>query len=381
MTPQLRGAGVPAPKMLPIRLLTRLDRHLCGAMLTAAAVVLLALLGLMAVFTLLEELQEGGSGYGFAEALWYVVLTLPRGIYETLPHVLFLGALIGLGRLAADSELVAMRAAGLSAYRMLGGLAWAVGLAWLLGAWLGEWAAPGSEALAEAHKAGVRQGAGGRSTAAGHWHREGRLYMHVQALDANGDLLGVRQYWLDDSGALSLTREAARATYQRPPADGERGHWRLLDGADIRTHNGQTEVTEFAEQPWPGQIDPELLGERVLMDVRRLSISDLLRQIRHLKREGVNATTQRISLWSKCLQPAAIFGLVMLALAFVLGPLRDVGIAVRITAGIIVGLCFKYLQDLFAPMAAVYDLAPAIAMGAPIALCWAAAIWGLRRTA
>ena len=358
-----------------------MDLHLGRSMLSAAAAVLLALLGLIAVFALLEELEEVGGDYGFAQALWYVVLTLPRRAYEALPQVLFLGGLIGLGRLAAQSELLVMRAAGLSVHRILGGLAWAVGLAWLLGAWLGEWAAPNSEAAAEAHRVRAQQGASPSQPngANGYWYREDRLYMHLRALDANGDLLGVRQYWLDDRGELALTREAARATFQPVPAGGERGHWLLLDGADIRARNGRIEVVEFAEQPWLGQIDPQLLSERLLMDVRRLSLLDLFRQIRYLQREGIDASAQRIAFWSKCLQPAAIFGLIMLALAFVLGPLRDVSIGVRITAGIVVGLGFKYLQDLFAPMAAVYDLPPPIAVSAPIALCWATALWGLRR--
>lgn len=364
-----------------MRLITQLDLHLGRSTLSAAAAVLLALLSLIAVFALLEELEDVSGDYGFAEALWYVVLTLPRRAYETLPQVLFLGALIGLGRLAAQSELLVMRTAGLSAHRMLGGLAWTVGLAWLLGAWLGEWAAPSSEALAEAHRVRAQQGAHPNLSngSAGYWYREDRLYMHLKALDANGDLLGVRQYWLDDWGGLALTREAARATFLPAPADGEGGHWLLLDGADIRTHNGRIEVAEFAEQPWLGQIDPQLLSERLLMDVRRMSILDLFRQIRYLQREGIDASEQRVALWSKCLQPAAIFGLITLALAFVLGPLRDVRMGVRITAGIVVGLAFEYLQDLFAPMAAVYGLPAPVAVGAPIALCWAAALWGLRR--
>ena len=54
---------------------------------------------------------------------------------------------------------------------------------------------------------------------------------------------------------------------------------------------------------------------------------------------------------------------------------------VRISAGIVVGLSFKYLQDLFAPMSQVYGLAVPVAVALPILACWLAGLWGVRRAA
>ena len=360
-----------------MRPFSRIDRYLSRAVLSAAGAVLLALTALIAVFALIEELDERHSAYGLPDAAWYVFLTLPRRASELLPYVLFLGSLIGLGKLASQSELVALRAAGLSVRRLAGASAWAVALAWALGAATGEWVAPATEALAEAHKARILRGSGGVEFKGGYWYREGSLTMHVEALDDNGDLLGVRQYWLNDRGRLSLTREAARAEYLGGADAG--ADWLLHDGLETHLSDDRLRAQPFSELLWRGQIDPGLISERLLVDARRLSLLDLRRQIGYLQREGLDATAQLIAFWSKCLQPAALFGLVLLALASVLGPLRDVGIGVRISVGIVVGLSFKYLQDLFAPMAVVYELAPPLAVAAPIALCWAIAILGLRR--
>ena len=38
----------------------------------------------------------------------------------------------------------------------------------------------------------------------------------------------------------------------------------------------------------------------------------------------------------------------------------------RLSVGVLVGLGFKYLQDLFAPMSLVYELHPALAVAVPI---------------
>ena len=364
-------------------ILSRIDRYLCRAVLSAAGVVMLALTALIAVFALIEELDEGPGAYGLPEAVWYVLLTLPRRASEMLPYVLFLGSLIGLGKLASQSELVALRAAGLSVRRLTGATAWTVALAWALGLVTGEWIAPATEASAEAHKAHAqRDGADLRGGAEiefkdGYWYREGSLYMHVEALDGDGDLLGVRQYWLNDRGQLSLTREARRAQYLGAADVG--GDWILHDGVETHLENDRLLAQPFSERAWRSQIDPDLINERLLVDAPKLSLLDLRRQISYLQREGLDATSQLIAFWSKCLQPASLFGLVLLALACVLGPLRDVSVGMRISAGIVIGLSFKYLQDLFAPMAAVYELAPSLAVGIPIALCWALGILGLRR--
>lgn len=357
---------------------SRIDRYLCRTVLAAAGTVLLALIALIAVFALIEELDEGDGAYGLAAAAWYVFLTLPRRALELLPYVIFLGSLIGLGKLASQSELVALRAAGLSVRRLAGASAWAVALAWALGAATGEWIAPATEALAESHKARALRGSANIEFKGGYWYREGSLYMHVAAVDGDGDLLGVRQYWLNDRGRLSLMREAARAEYVGTAETG--GDWILSDGVETHLSDDRLRSQPFSERVWRGRIDPGLISERLLVDARRLSLLDLRRQISYMQREGLDATAQRIAFWSKCLQPASMLGLVLLALAAVLGPLREVGIGVRISAGIVVGLSFKYLQDLFAPMAAVYELAPPLAVAAPIALCWALAVIGLRRT-
>ena len=56
----------------------------------------------------------------------------------------------------------------------------------------------------------------------------------------------------------------------------------------------------------------------------------------------------------------------LLALAIVLGPMRGTGLGPRLALGMLVGLTFKYLQDLFAPMAVVFALPAALAVALPI---------------
>ena len=351
----------------------RFDRYLCKTVLLATGAVFLVFLGLVTVFALIEEVGEEKAGYSLTEALAYVALTLPRRGYELLPYAVFLGSLVGLGYLASRWELATLRAAGVSVARLFAGLAWAVlGLA-LAGALVGEWVAPGAEARAEALKAMALRG--GETISIGGWYREGPLYMRVDALAPGGGLVGVRQYRLDESGALDWVREAAGGSY----LGGEVPHWVLHDVVETSFGDEGTAIERIRKVRWPGAADPRLLSERTLVDPRRLSVGNLRYRIGYLEREGLDASAYRLAFWSKCLQPAAVFGLVLLALSFAIGPLRATGMGVRISAGIVVGLCFKYLQDLFAPLSQVYGLEASIAVALPIVACWLAGFWGLRR--
>ena len=82
--------------------------------------------------------------------------------------------------------------------------------------------------------------------------------------------------------------------------------------------------------------------------------------------QQLQATNYQLALWSRLLKPFSYFGLALMALAIVLGPMRSTGLGPRIALGLIVGLTFKYLQDLFAPMAVVFALPAALAVALPI---------------
>ncbi|MEM1230209.1 MAG: LPS export ABC transporter permease LptG [Pseudomonadota bacterium] len=349
------------------------DRYVARAVLLATLVVLIAMGLLMTLFALIEELQESIDGYGFLQALRYCLLTLPRRLYEVLPYATFLGALLGLGTLAGHAETVALRAAGRSPAQLFKGVALAVAGFAAAGFALGELAAPQGETRAEVYKRQVEQASTELALAGGYWYREGNLYMNVEGLAADGTLLGVRQFVFDENNFLRQARYARRASF-----DAERGGWMLT----------QVRLTDFRDEQlltvrhdslfWPGRATPQLLSAGVLLEPRKLSLMDLSFQISYMDREGLGAGRYRLSFWTKVLQPLAMLGLALLALAFVLGPLRLVSIGTRLAVGVLAGLSFKYLQDLFAPMSLVYSLPAWLAVLLPILLCWGVAAWAVR---
>jgi lipopolysaccharide export system permease protein len=358
-------------------LLRLIDRHIAATATAAILVVLLAMLSLVSVFNLIEELQEGASGYTAANAVQYVLLTLPRRFQEVLPYALFLGTLIGLGMLSSQNEITVMRAAGVSVMRVFAALVLP------LGVWLGmaygvsEVVAPYAEKRAEMEKLQSKRGSNQIYVSGGHWFRDASLFMQISAIDQDGSLASITQYWLDDDGSLREVVHAARARFD----EGQRDRWLLEDVVVTRLAESGVEVERLAMREWRNASPPDLIESQAFVEPHKMSIAELASQIDYASAQGLGDTDYRIAYWAKLLMPLSVYGLALLAVVATVGALREVGIGTRLLVGILTGLAFKYLQDLFAPMSAVYGLAPFVAVLAPIAVCWVVGLVGLRRIA
>ncbi len=353
-----------------------MDFHIGRSVLLAIIVVMLAFTGLNTLFPLIDELGDTRGDYGAREALAYVGWSTPRRIYELMPFVAFMGALVGLGTLANQSELVVLRASGVSVGRLFGSVCLAVAPLLALNFALGEWLAPWGEARAEALQAQAQQGGGTIRLGDGLWHREGETWMRVSALDPDGNMVWVRQYQRDDTGQLALARTASTGRFVTQ--DGRSG-WLLEGVQETRLSADEAEAVRHEAVFWPSNLTPELLTITGLLDARRLALVDLNRQIEFMRAQNLNPARYELAYWNKLAQPVATLGLILVAVAFILGPLREKSMGTRVATGILVGLGFKYLQDLFGPAAMVYAWPAWIATMIPILVCWVLGVVSLRR--
>lgn len=348
-----------------------MDRYIAGTVLRTVGGVLACLVVLVTLFTLADELRDITPGYETRHALLYVLYSTPRRIYELAPYGVFIGALAGLGVLASREEITVLRSAGVSVARLFASAAAPALLLVAANQALGEFVAPAGETRAATLKLNVQGGGATNTIRAAQWHREGALYTHIYThiggYGPGGELLNIRQYFAED-GALRLTRHAESAVHV--PGDGS-GRWLLRNVAETRFDAAGTSVRRHDTLPWQSKADPRVLSAKALFDPGKLSFADLRFQISYLRSEGLDATRYQVWFWRKALQPLAVLGLVLLAVAFVVGPLREVGMGARLTVGIAVGLGFKYVLDMVAPMSIVWGVPPWLSMLLPVALCWA----------
>ena len=351
----------------------QMDRYLMATVWRSIAVVLVCLLTVVTLFTVVDELSDITPGYTEGHALLYVLYSTPRRLYEIAPYGVFIGALVGLGVLASHTELTVLRSVGVSLGRLFASTAVAALVVLAGNVALGEFVASAAEEAANTLKLRVARGDASGTIDSTTWYRDGEVITSVDGYAGDGALIGIRQFVVED-GRLLASRRADSAAYVS-----DTGHWRLENVVETRFSDGATSVRRVDAMAWESGTAPALLSAKALFDPGKLSLRDLGFRIDYLVGEGLDATRYQVAFWAKIVQPVAVLGLVLLALAFVVGPMREAGLGARLAVGIAVGLAFKYLIDLFGPVSVVFAIPPWLAMLVPVVVCWMAGALLIRR--
>ena len=350
----------------------KLDRYISRNVLGATLIVLLILVVLEALFSFLGQLDDVRGNYHSLDALIYTLLMIPKKLYELIPVSALVGCLVGLGSMAANSELVVMRAAGVSLWRILGAVMKPAMVMVIAGLLLGEYLAPMTEQVAETRKA-IARSADGSYTGEGFWHREGHEFMYFNAVEPNGVLYGVSRYVFDDDMQLQESSFAQRGIYQGD-------HWLLENVTSMRREGDQFVTEQSLMEPWDTSLTTTLL-KVVVVKPESLPVSGLLTYTEYLAAQGLDAGEYDLALWTKLLQPLSILSLVLVGISFVFGPLRSVSMGFRIFSGVITGIVFMIVQNLMGPSSLVFGFPPVIAVLTPIVVCLLAGALLLRRAA
>lgn len=338
----------------------RLKGYLFRAALWPSLGLLFILVTVNGLFSFIYELEWLRGDYQAWQAFMYVVTSSPRVMVDFMPMAILLGTLMGMGLLANSSELTVIRAAGVSTLQISWMVLRPAVLLLLFNVILGEYVAPYTEQVAQSNRALAESGGEALHSKYGFWHREGDEFIHVNAVQPNGVLYGVTRYRYRDK-QLVETLFVDRAEYQGA------GDWQLHGVRGSRL--GEGGVTAYREETgeWETEMTPELLA-MVILKPEHLSLRKLMKYARYQAAQGLEAGEYLLAFWQKLLQPVAALGMVLIALSFVFGPMREVTMGLRMTAGIAAGLAFHYGQQFFGHLSLVFDASPVIAAGAPAAL-------------
>jgi LPS export ABC transporter permease LptG/LPS export ABC transporter permease LptF len=101
-------------------MLRTLDRYVIREVIPPFLLSLVIFTFILTIPPLMRDLEPLlAKGIGWRTALEIILLLVPQGLGVTIPMALLTGLLIGLGRLSADREAVALLACGVSPYRLL----------------------------------------------------------------------------------------------------------------------------------------------------------------------------------------------------------------------------------------------------------------------
>lgn len=351
----------------------QLSRYVGLFVLGAIGLVLVVLLGIDIIAAIVDGLGDIRNNYQFIDVLYDVWLTLPSRIYQHIPFASLIGCLVGLGVLAGHSELVVMRAAGVSLLRVSGFVARPVLLIVVLGAVLGDFVVPYTDQLAESRRMLLRGEREDLTAISGVWNREGNEFIHFNAVYPNGRLYGVTRYRFGIERNIEEVSFAAQATYFDD-------YWVEERGVITRFGDGGTTTERFVTRDWQSGLSPDLL-QFVLMPAQSLSMDGLYDYASYLDEQGQQSSIYWLAFWSKALQPLTVLGLVLVAVSFVFGPLREATMGFRIFAGVVVGIVFQTSQELLGPASIVFGFSPFWAVMLPTLVIVLAGLGLLRRAA
>lgn len=349
-----------------------LDRYLATNIISATLVVLLTLIGLAIFISLVREIRDIGTGsYGVLSSLEYVLFDLPQEVYNFFPVAALLGVLLGLGVLANHSELIVMRASGVS----LAHISWAVIKAaiflLIFATIIGEWLGPLAEHSAESRKELLTSSGQALKTGGGTWIRDGQNFLYIHTVYNSKHLEGVSRYEFDQQ------RNLITASYAKT-GDYENGAWLMHDV--VSSHITPTHVTseKIPAISWHLTVNPSLLRISAV-DPDEMSLLQLHAYIRYLNGNNLNSSSYALAFWQRILQPLATLVMVWLAIPFIFGSLRSMSIGLRIIIGSTVGFCFYILNQFFGPFSIVYQWPPFLAALLPTLLFALAAFLLQRR--
>ncbi len=349
----------------------RLSRYIGKTIAGAIFVVLLVIVGLDTLFSLIDEFTDLENNYGAKEAFAYTALSIPGRLFEFIPFSALIGCLIGLGLLAGTSELVVMRASGVSVLRITWLVLQPVLALVFVGALVGEFVAPVTDQIAESNRAVARGESRVDESETGLWSRDGNEFVHFNVVQPNGKLFGVSRYLYTDDGTLVRSSQAELAIYSD-------GRWIEENIQETVFSEGSVAVKTYETRPWQTRLTPQLLNVLVLQE-ESLSIRDLFTFANFRQQQNLPTQKYWLVFWEKILQPFATISLVLIAVSFIFGPLRQVTTGFRVFTGVMVGVAFRTSQTILGPSSLVFGFSPLIAVAIPIIICAAAGIWVLAR--
>jgi lipopolysaccharide export system permease protein len=374
----------------------KINRYIARSVLGSVSMVLLVIMVLLLIAAFVDEAGDVRGTYDWVEKSIYVALTMPRRLYEILPFACLIGCLIGLGILANSSELVVMRAAGVSVKRITWMVLKPLSLFIIFGVALGEFVTPYTDQVAESRRALALGKATAEARKGSMWNREGNEFMRINAVLPNGVLYGVTRFKFDGQRNLVEASFSQQAIYQG-------GYWQEEDIAITYFEAQETVGTESAMgasdsavaaqlipafsprsehlpgRRWETPLSPGLLNILVA-DPEALSLQSLWYYINYLKDQNLINSDYNLAFWQKLFQPLATASLVLIAISFIFGPLREVTMGQRIFTGVVFGVVFRLIQDLLGPSSVVFGFAPIIAVLVPIVFCLLLGVYLLNRT-
>ena len=343
-----------------------LDEYVIREFLGMFLLVQTAFVMLMIVFTFFDLIGDMLRNHIPVTTMGaYLVNLTPSMIYQIAPLAVLIAALVTFGVLNRNSEIIAMKATGISLYRLVIPI---VSIAMILAVSLflfDQYYLPQANRKQEALRATIK----GRPPQT-FLHPE-QKWIFGQPRPGEPSRIFYYQFFDTDKNEFAnlsvfefnaSTFELSRRIYaERAAWDADAGTWRFMKGweRDIRGAN-VTGYKDFLVTTFPEIHEAPDYFTKEDLEAQEMNFGQLDHYIRDLSQSGFDTMRLRVALWHKVAYPLVAVVMVVLAIPFALSMGRR-GSLTGIAVAIAVALAYLMLDGLFGALGNVNYLPSALA--------------------
>lgn len=353
-----------------------LDIYIGKILLRHILVTIVVLLGLFMFVTFVEELGDLDKGrYGIVQVIQFVLLSIPKTLYEVFPMAALIGSVLGLSTLARDSELIVMRAAGVSVPRIVLSVVKVGVVLAVCSMILGELVSPYTEKRAQQVRVDSIQSNINQRSKSGVWLRDDNTYVNIGEVLPDLTLLDIKIFEFDNRNFLRFLSTAKEGKYVF-----EEKRWVLRKLRRTMISDTSSAADEVGAAYWSTEVDPSIL--RVFqIQPDQLSLWQLDQYVDHLKSNKQDTADYELAYWSKIVTPFATLVMLILAVPFVFKQARSGNLGRSLFFGVMVGLGFFILNRAFSYFVALFGIPPMLGAMLPTLIVAAVSVVMIRRVA
>jgi lipopolysaccharide export system permease protein len=339
-----------------------LTRTLAGL---ASALVVIASVVLLIVFVELSRAYGGRSDVGFIRLVELMLLQSPAIILLLLPFIFLFGTMAAFVTLNRRSELIAMRAAGVSAWRFIFPAAGAAFMLGVLDVTVLNPLAADLNGRYEDARAAIEEGRSSHVGGPAVWLRQGdehtQIVIHAESHDMHGGVVRLQHVSLflqnlTPTGSLQFTRRIEAAEARLDP-----GFWRLSDVREATPGAGSVRSETLSI---PSSLDRRTAMEKFAAK-DAVGFWRLPETIQRADNAGFSSAPYRLRYQELLATPVLFAGMSLLAAAFSLRLMRLGGLAGLAGAGVALGFTIFFFDRLCGALGAAEVIPPVLAGWTP----------------
>ncbi|MFC4892575.1 LPS export ABC transporter permease LptG [Pseudofrancisella aestuarii] len=329
---------------------SKIDNYIFRTVLASCLIVTIIFSVLFFIFTYLAGVSN--SQESALDVLLDTLFQLPGILYVLMPACAMVGALMGLSLLANNSEIIILRASGLSTFQIARGVIGVGLLATIITIILGGYISPALE----------RQVATGSLYNKNIWLKTPSGFINIKNINTEkGEATGIRKFLVTDS-KLDEVRYAEKAVYS---SDKTATAYNISKIQFPNKPKQNIDVTkQIKEDFWS---DALALSIANIVTIDKNSYLNLNQLFKYTFAPKLNTDdgSIRLKFWQEVFQPISLILLMLISVPLSLGSTRSSSMILKLLFGAFIGFMFFIINQIFGPMALMLRLPPIIGAMAP----------------